>query len=406
MSSPFVHLHVHSEYSILDGACRIPALVDKAARLEMPAVSLTDHGSLAGAIDLYKAANKQGVKPIIGCEVYVTDDRHLQTKGTAHLTLLAETTAGYANLIKLCSLGYLEGYYYRPRVDWELLSQYAPGLIALSGCLSGRVSKAISEARMGDAEMELDRLEQIFGRDNTYVELQNAGLEIQQSVFNSLPGLAAKRGLPLVATGDVHYLDATDAYPHEALLCIQSGDSLKNPNHWKFGANEFYFKTPEEMALDFPGHEDAMRRTLEIADRCNVEIPLDRILLPQFPTPGGRDAFDYLVELCEKGLAKRYDKRHLRAHRAAPVRAEDGARDGLPRLLPDRRRLHRVREGATASRSGPAAAAPPARSPRTASGSPTSIRCATGSCSSASSTRPARTCPTWTSTSPSRAASA
>ena len=141
----------------------------------MPAVSLTDHGSLAGAIDLYKAANKQGVKPIIGCEVYVTDDRHVQTKGTAHLTLLAETTAGYANLIKLCSLGYLEGYYYRPRVDWELLSQYAPGLIALSGCLSGRVSKAISEARMGDAEMELDRLEQIFGRDNTYVELQNAG---------------------------------------------------------------------------------------------------------------------------------------------------------------------------------------------------------------------------------------
>ena len=308
MASSFVHLHVHSEYSILDGACRIPALVDKAARLEMPAVSLTDHGSLAGAIDLYKAAHKQGVKPILGCEVYVADDRHKQVKGTAHLTLLAETTAGYANLIKLCSLGYLEGYYYRPRVDWELLEQYAPGLIALSGCLSGRVSKAISEARMGDAEMELDRLEQIFGRDNTYVELQNGGLDIQQPVFQALPGLAAKRGLPLVATGDVHYLDATDAYPHEALLCIQSGDSLKNPNHWKFGANEFYFKTPEEMALDFPGHEDAMRRTLEIADRCNVEIELGRILLPKFPTPEGRDAFDYLVELCEAGLAKRYDK--------------------------------------------------------------------------------------------------
>jgi len=308
MSAPFVHLHVHSEFSILDGACRIPALVDKAARLEMPAVSLTDHGSLAGAIDLYKYAHKQGVKPIIGCEVYVADDRHKQTKGTAHLTLLAETTAGYANLIKLCSLGYLEGYYYRPRVDWELLHQYSAGLIALSGCLSVRVSKAITEARMGDAEMELDRLEQIFGRDNTYVELQNAGLEIQQSVFTSLPGLAAKRGLPLVATGDVHYLDATDAYPHEALLCIQSGDSLKNPNHWRFGANEFYFKTPEEMALDFPGHEDAMRRTLEIADRCNVEIALDRILLPKFPTPEGRDSFDYLVELCEAGLGRRYDR--------------------------------------------------------------------------------------------------
>ncbi len=308
MSSPFVHLHVHSEYSILDGACRIPALVEKAARLEMPAVSLTDHGSLAGAIDLYKAARAQGVKPIIGCEVYVVDDRREQKKGTAHLTLLAETTAGYANLIKLCSLGYLEGYYYRPRVDWELLERYAPGLIALSGCLSGRVSKAISEARLGDAEMELDRLEQVFGRDNTYVELQNAQLDIQQPVFQALPGLAQKRGLPLVATGDVHYLDPTDAYPHEALLCIQSGDSLKNPNHWKFGTNEFYFKTAAEMALDFPGHEDAMRRTLEIAERCNVEIELGRILLPTFPTPDGRDAFDYLVELCEKGLAKRYEK--------------------------------------------------------------------------------------------------
>ena len=161
---------------------------------------------------------------------------------------------------------------------------------------------------MSDAEMELDRLEQIFGRDNTYVELQNAGLDIQRPVFEALPGLAAKRGLPLVATGDVHYLDAADAYAHEALLCIQSGDSLKNPNHWKFGTNEFYFKTPEEMALDFPGHEDAMRRTLEVAERCNVEIELGRILLPSFPTPEGRDAFDYLVELCERGLEKRYGR--------------------------------------------------------------------------------------------------
>jgi DNA polymerase-3 subunit alpha len=308
VSAPFVHLHVHSEYSILDGACRIPALVDKAARLEMPAVSLTDHGSLAGAIDLYKHAGKAGVKPILGCEVYVADDRSKQTKGTAHLTLLAETTSGYANLIKLCSLGYLEGYYYRPRVDWELLERYAPGLIALSGCLSGRVSKAILEHRMDDAERELDRLEQVFGRDNTYVELQNAQLDVQQPVFQALPDLARKRGLPLVATGDVHYLDASDAYPHEALLCIQSGDSLKNPNHWKFGTNEFYFKTPEEMALDFPGHEEAMRRTLEIAERCNVELALGKIHLPKFPTPEGRDAFDYLVELCEAGLQRRYER--------------------------------------------------------------------------------------------------
>ena len=306
MSAPFVHLHVHSEFSILDGACRIPALVEKAARLEMPAVSLTDHGSLAGAVELYRAAHKQGVKPVIGCEVYVVDDRRAQHKGHAHLTLLAETNEGYANLIRLSSLGYLEGYYYRPRVDWELLARHAKGLVALSGCLSGRVSRALSEARVRDAEAELDRLVQLFGRDSTYVELQNAGLPVQQDLVPQLAGLAEKSGLPLVATGDVHYLDAADAASHEALLCIQSGDSLKNPNHWRFETNEFYFKTPEEMALDFPGHEEAMRRTLEIAGRCDVEIALGQILLPSFPVPEGRDAFDYLVELCEKGLERRY----------------------------------------------------------------------------------------------------
>ncbi|HZO49885.1 MAG TPA: DNA polymerase III subunit alpha [Gaiellaceae bacterium] len=308
MSAPFVHLHVHSEYSILDGACRIPALAKKAARLEMPAVSLTDHGSLAGAIDLYREARAQGVKPILGCEVYLVDDRTRQQKGTAHLTLLAETNEGYGNLIKLCSLGYLEGYYYRPRVDWELLERHAKGLIALSGCLSGRVSRALSESRAADAEAELDRLVQVFGRDATYVELQNAGLPVQQQLVPQLAELAAKRSLELVATGDVHYLDAADAASHEALLCIQSGDSLKNPSHWRFETNEFYFKSPDEMALDFPGHEAALARTLEVAERCNVEIELGQILLPAFPTPEGRDAFEYLVELCERGLARRYGK--------------------------------------------------------------------------------------------------
>jgi len=304
--APFVHLHVHSEYSILDGACRIPDLAKRAAELEMPAVSLTDHGSLAGAIDLYKAARKEGVKPIVGCEVYVTDDRHAQQKGQAHLTLLAESNEGYANLVKLSSLGYLEGYYYKPRVDWELLQTHAPGLIALSGCLSGRVCKALEENRPADAEKELDRLEQIFGRDRVYVELQNAHLEIQQRLTPELAALAAKRGLPTVATGDVHYLRAEDARAHEALLCIQSGDSLKNPSHWKFETDHFYFKTPEEMAGDFPGHADALRRTLEVAERCNVEIELDRILLPKFDTPNGRDAFEYLVELVDTGAQKRY----------------------------------------------------------------------------------------------------
>ncbi|HUF01359.1 MAG TPA: DNA polymerase III subunit alpha [Gaiellaceae bacterium] len=308
MSASFVHLHVHSEYSILDGACRIPALVEKAARLEMPAVSLTDHGSLAGAVELYREAGKAGVKPILGCEVYVADDRRAQKKGYAHLTLLAESNEGYANLIKLSSLGYLEGYYYKPRVDWELLEQHARGVIALSGCLSGRVSRALVEDRPQDAHADLDRLVQVFGRDSTYVELQNAGLEEQQRVNPALIALAEETGLPLVATGDVHYLDAEDAFAHEALLCIQSGDTLKNPSHWRFDTNEFFFKTPEEMAGDFPRLGGALARTLEVAERCNVEIELGRIHLPSFPVPEGRDAFDFLVELCEKGLVKRYGK--------------------------------------------------------------------------------------------------
>ncbi len=305
--APFVHLHVHSEYSILDGACRIPALAQRAAELGMPAVSLTDHGSLAGAVELYREATKQGVKPLIGCEVYVADDRRAQQKGYAHLTLLAENNAGYSNLIKLASAGYLEGYYYKPRVDWDLLETHSDGVVALSGCLSGRVAKAMEENRPNDAAADLDRLAQIFGRDSTYVEIQNAGLDIQQRINPQLKELAATAQLPLVATGDVHYLLHSDARAHEALLCIQSGDSLKNPNHWKFDTDQFYFKTPAEMAADFAEYPEAVARTLEIAERCSVELALGGILLPRFPVPDGRDAFDYLVELCEKGLQKRYE---------------------------------------------------------------------------------------------------
>ncbi len=304
--APFVHLHVHSEYSILDGACRIPDLVARAAEFEMPAVSLTDHGSMAGAVQLMKAARGTGVKPIVGCEVYVTDDRRAQQKGNAHLTLLAADGQGYSNLIKLSSLGYLEGYYYKPRVDWELLERYSSGVIALSGCLSGRVCKALEENRVADAHSELDRLAQVFGRDNVYVELQNAHLGVQERILPALDQLAAAAGLPTVVTGDVHYLRDSDARAHEALLCIQSGDSLKNETHWKFDTDHFFFKSPAEMAADFPAHPEALRRSLEIAERCNVEIELGRILLPRYPVPDGRDAFDYLVELCERGLQKRY----------------------------------------------------------------------------------------------------
>ena len=306
--APFVHLHVHSEYSILDGACRIPALAERAAELEMPAVGLTDHGSLAGAVQLYQHAAKQGVKPIIGCEVYVCDDASKQQKGYAHLTLIAESTEGYGNLIKLASAGYLQGYYYKPRVDWSLLENHSAGVIALSGCLSGRVSKALEESREADAAADLDRLVQVFGKDGTYVEIQNAGLAEQARINPLLAKLAQGTGLPLVATGDVHYLLHEDARAHEALLCIQSGDSLKNPNRWRFDTDQFFFKTPAEMALDFADYPAALATTLEVAERCSVEIELGTIRLPKYPVPEGRDAFDYLVELCEKGLAKRYER--------------------------------------------------------------------------------------------------
>src|SRR3954451_18133600 len=184
--APFVHLHVHSKYSILDGACRVPDLVARAAEYEMPAVTLTDHGSMAGAVQLWKATQNTGVKPVIGCEVYVADDRKAQQKGYAHLTLLAADNTGYGNLIRLSSLGYLEGYYYKPRVDWELLDRYSEGVIALSGCLSGRVCKALEENRPTDAAAELDRLASVFGRDNVYVELQNAHLEVQARILPQL----------------------------------------------------------------------------------------------------------------------------------------------------------------------------------------------------------------------------
>ncbi|HKH29635.1 MAG TPA: DNA polymerase III subunit alpha [Gaiellaceae bacterium] len=308
MPSDFVHLHVHSEYSILDGACRIPALAARAAELEMPAVGLTDHGSLAGAVELYRETKKHGVKPLIGCEVYVCDDRRAQTKGYAHLTLLAESNEGYGNLIKLASAGYLEGYYYKPRVDWQVLESHAKGLVALSGCLSGRVCKALEENRTKDAQADLDRLAEVFGRDSVYVEIQNAGLAEQARINPFLAELARESKLPLVATGDVHYLLHEDARAHEALLCVQSGDSLKNPNRWKFDTDQFYFKSPAEMAADFAAYPEAVARTLEVAERLNVDIELGVLRLPKFPTPHGRDAFDYLVELCEKGLEKRYGK--------------------------------------------------------------------------------------------------
>jgi DNA polymerase-3 subunit alpha len=309
-SPPYVHLHVHSEYSILDGACRIGPLVGRAAEMGMPAVGLTDHGSMAGVVELSRAAAKAGIKPILGCEMYVVDDHasRLQKERRSHLTLLAETTAGYHNLVRLVSAAYLDGYWYRPRVDLAQLAANADGIIALSGCLSGRVCKALVEGDERLARGELDTLVNIFGKDQVYVELQDGGIDIQTRINPRLAALAGDAGLPLVGTGDVHYLTAADAIPHEALLCIQTNDTLDNPSRFRFSNHGFYLKSQQEMydLMAQPWGEDMLRRTIEIADRCDARIELDTLHLPKFDVPGGKTAVAYLRELAEAGLRERY----------------------------------------------------------------------------------------------------
>jgi DNA polymerase-3 subunit alpha len=307
----FVHLHCHSEYSILDGACRVSELVKRSIELEMPAVTITDHGSMAGSVDLYRTATKAGIKPIIGCEIYLVEDRRAKEpagrRDWAHLTLLAKDLEGYHNLVKLVTLGYLEGYHYKPRVDLDLLQQHSQGLIALSGCLASRVNQAIMKGDESAAREEMDLMIQIFGRENFYVEIQDADLEEHHQVNPVLIKLADELGLTTVGTGDVHYLRAEDADPHEVLLCIQTGDVLANDKRFKFPNKEFFLKTPDEMQRVFaPYGRDLMSPTLEIAERCNVELELGAIRLPKYDVPNGEDAFAYLTRLCEEGLARRY----------------------------------------------------------------------------------------------------
>ena len=308
--SPYVHLHVHSEYSILDGACRIGPLVERAAALDMPSIGLTDHGSMAGAVEFTRAAEKQGVKPVLGCEMYVVDDHAARTQKErrAHLTLLAETTEGYHNLIRLVSLGYLDGYWYKPRVDFSQLEQHAGGIVALSGCLSGRVSKALIDGDGKTARTELDRLVQIFGRDDVYVEVQDGGIDVQTRILPDLIALAKDSGLPMVGTGDVHYLTRDDAIPHEAMLCIQTQDTMDNPNRFRFSNHEFYLKSSDEMYQLMTGRfgEEMLQRTVEIAERCSAEVGLGAMHLPRFEVPAGETAIGYLRRLAEQGLRERY----------------------------------------------------------------------------------------------------
>ena len=305
----FAHLHVHSDYSILDGACKIQRLLDRVEEMGQTATALTDHGVMSGAIELYRTAKKRGITPIVGLEAYLVPDRHARPgrERRAHITLLAENTAGYYNLIKLCSKGFLEGYHRKPRVDYELLSQHADGVIALTGCLSGTICGLVEQDDLPGARAELDRLVQIFGRDDLYVEIQDSGIPVQQKINAQLARLARDAGQTMVATCDAHYVCQHDADAHEALLAIQTRDVLSNPNRFKFDTKEFYLKTGAEMAIALPDFLDAIPVSMEIAGRCGgLELPIGEFKLPRFPVPDGSTPTDYLERLCREGMTRRY----------------------------------------------------------------------------------------------------
>lgn len=305
----FCHLHLHTDYSALDGGCTVDQVTARAAELGMPAVAITDHGVLSGVLHFYRSAVEQGVKPIIGLEGYVVEDRHSKDAHREvkwHLTLLAENNAGYRNLLRLASRAFLEGYYFKPRVDYELLREHAEGLICLSGCPTGRLSQALVRGSDREAGEEVERLLSIFGDGNVFLEIQETGIKDLEELPSRLADLADKTGLPLVATNDVHYLEEKDAASHDVLLCIQTGSRLEESNRLKFDSQEFFLKSEEQMRETFRDYPGAVDNTLMIAERCNVELSFDQILLPSFETPGGESEPDFLRSLCRKGMSHRY----------------------------------------------------------------------------------------------------
>ncbi|HEY4280911.1 MAG TPA: DNA polymerase III subunit alpha [Conexibacter sp.] len=302
------HLHVHSEYSLLDGACKIDALAARAAAFDQPALGLTDHGVMNGSVEMYKACKKHDIKPLIGCEVYVVDDRHFRGGRTErnHLTLLAQSDVGYRNLVKLSSMGFLEGLHRgKPGVDFEAMSQHAEGIIALTGCLASRFCQRLVNDRPDEARAHADDLMQIFGREQVYFEVQKNGIADQDKANAGIVKIARELGRPLVGTGDVHYLRREDYHHHTALLCVQTKSTLAEPK-MTFDTNEFYLKSTQEMADAFAEWPDALPTTLEIAERCNVEIPLGGQLIPSYPTPNGEDERSYLRSLVMEGMHRRY----------------------------------------------------------------------------------------------------
>ena len=308
----FVHLHVHTEYSLLDGSNKIKEYVARVKELGMDSAAITDHGVMYGVIDFYKEARAQGIKPILGCEVYVAPNSRFDREVTGgddryyHLVLLAENNEGYANLMKIVSKGFVEGYYYRPRVDKELLRQYHGGIIALSACLAGEVQRYIAKGLYDEAKKTALEYRNIFGEDNYFLELQDHGLPDQALVNQQLLKMSEETGVELVVTNDVHYTYAEDAVPHDILLCIQTGKKLTDENRMRYEGGQYYVKSPEEMEKLFPYALQALDNTQKIADRCSVEIEFGVTKLPKYDVPDGYTSWEYLQKLCWEGLEKRY----------------------------------------------------------------------------------------------------
>ena len=309
----FTHLHVHTEYSLLDGSSKIKELVARVKELGMDSIAITDHGVMYGVIDFYRAAKEAGIKPIIGCEIYVAPGSRFDRESVKgedryyHMVLLAKNDLGYHNLMKIVSRGFTEGFYYKPRVDYEVLEQFHEGIIALSACLAGEIPSLIRKGQYEEAKKTALKYRDLFGENSFYLELQDHGLSEQRDVNNSLLRMSKETGIPLVVTNDIHYIYDTDAEAHDILLCIQTGKKLADENRMRYEGGQYFCKSEEEMKRLFPYAREAIENTHKIADMCNVEIVFGEQKVPKFDVPGGGDAFLYLKQLCEEGIVKRYE---------------------------------------------------------------------------------------------------
>ena len=308
----FTHLHVHTEYSLLDGSNKINEYVARVKELGMDSAAITDHGVMFGCIDFYRAAKAAGIKPILGCEVYVAPgsrfDKEIGREEDRyyHLVLLAENQEGYQNLMKIVSTGFVDGFYYKPRVDLEILEKYHEGIIALSACLAGEVARDITKGFYEESKKAALRYEEIFGKGNFFLELQDHGIPEQHRVNQQLVRMSRETGIELVATNDIHYTYSTDAEAHDILLCVQTGKRLQDEDRMRYEGGQYYVKSVEEMAALFPYAPEALENTHKIAKRCNVEIEFGVTKLPKFDVPEGYTAWEYLNKLCFDGLAERY----------------------------------------------------------------------------------------------------